>query len=274
MAFWYDGVFYEGDRLSLDPTDPALLYGATLFTTLRVYQTLDHPRTQWLSHLNRLKTSLEDFGWTMPDWDRLRFGTGCLDSPVRRITLFSDGREMVTGRDLPPDLAARQAQGIVAWVAGGVFDRVFDQGFDRDFDQGVHQGIHQARSLPQHKTGNYLLPWHRLQQAIRQGAQEAILVDKQQHWLETATGNLWGYAQGQWWTPPLESGILPGIERQYRSDRFQSLGQTVGEIPWTKDLIAQFTHLAYSNCVVEWVPIRQVIWGEDRFNYGLSNPTM
>ncbi len=244
MAFWYDGELHQGDRLSLDPTDPALLYGATLFTTLRVYETLDHPRTHWAEHQIRLQTSLEALNWQMPDWDRVRVGLEHFDRPVRRVTLFFDGREMVTGRDLPPDLAQRQATGIVAWVAQ---------------DQGL-------RSLPQHKTGNYLLPWHLMAQAARHGAQEAILADPQQQWLETATGNLWGYAQGQWWTPPLH-GILPGIERQHRTEILQSQGHRVVEMPWTKDLIAQFTHLAYSNCVVEWVPIRRVIWADRQLTY-------
>jgi branched-subunit amino acid aminotransferase/4-amino-4-deoxychorismate lyase len=239
MGFWYEGAFHEGAHLTLSPTDPALLYGATLFTTLRVYENLDHTRTQWSAHIDRLKTSLQTLGWVEPDWSKVRQGTQSLSTPIRRITLFSDGREMVTGRDLPPDLSDRQQSGIIAWVAPS-----------------------ERRSLPQHKTGNYLLPWHCLQQAAVQGAQEAILLDEQHHWLETATGNLWGYAQGQWWTPPLKDGILPGIARQQIVQHLSYQGKTVHEIPWDGATIAQFEGLAYSNCVVEFVPIRQVIWAD------------
>ncbi|HCF27363.1 MAG TPA: 4-amino-4-deoxychorismate lyase, partial [Cyanobacteria bacterium UBA11049] len=46
------------------------------------------------------------------------------------------------------------------------------------------------------------------------GAGEAILVDANGNWLETSTGNLWGWQNGCWWTPPLEAGILPGVVRQ------------------------------------------------------------
>jgi branched-subunit amino acid aminotransferase/4-amino-4-deoxychorismate lyase len=240
MRFWYDGSLQpEGASLSLSPTDPALLYGATLFTTLRVYGDLDDPRTQWSAHIDRLKTSLQALGWVEPDWIKVRQGAQSIATPVRRITLFSDGREMVTGRSLPPDLADRQQLGIVAWVAPK-----------------------ERRSLPQHKTGNYLLPWQCLQQATTHGAQEAILLDAQDHWLETATGNLWGYAQGQWWTPPLTDGILPGIARQQMIQHLNNQGKTVQESPWDGATIAQFEGLAYSNCVVEFVPIRQVTWGD------------
>jgi branched-subunit amino acid aminotransferase/4-amino-4-deoxychorismate lyase len=238
MSFWYDGGFHAGASLSLSPTDPALLYGATLFTTLRVYGNLDDPLTQWTAHIARLTKSLQDLGWAEPDWANVRQGAETIATPVRRITLFHDGREMVTGRELPPDLADRQRSGIIAWVAPP-----------------------ELRSLPQHKTGNYLLPWHLLQQAKTHGAQEAILPDPQGHWLETATGNLWGYAQGEWWTPPLKDGILPGIARQRIIQALQNHGKTVQEAPWTSATIAQFEALAYSNCVVELLPIRQVIWG-------------
>lgn len=245
MTFWYDGRLQpEGASLSLSPTDPALLYGATLFTTLRVYGDLDQPRTAWTAHLDRLNTSLKAFGWNAPNWDRVRTGTESLTTPIRRITLFPDGREMVTGRELPSDLADRQRLGITAWVAGA-----------------------EQRSLPQHKTGNYLLPWQCLQQAPQQGAQEAILLNAQGHWLETATGNLWGFGQGQWWTPMVESGILPGIARQQIIQQLQRQGLTVGETPWDAATIAQFETLAYSNCVVEVVPIREVIWGGERLAF-------
>jgi branched-subunit amino acid aminotransferase/4-amino-4-deoxychorismate lyase len=248
MGFWYDGSLQpEGASLALSPTDPALLYGATLFTTMRVYGDLDHPSTQWSAHIDRLKTSLQALGWAEPDWTRVRQGAQSIATPVRRITLFSDGREMVTGRELPPDLADRQQLGIVAWVAP-----------------------QDHRSLPQHKTGNYLLPWQCLQQAIAHGAQEAILLDAQNHWLETATGNLWGYAQGQWWTPPLTDGILPGIARQQIIQHLNNQGKTVREIPWDGETIAQFESLAYSNCVVEFVPIRQVIWGDRILQYNVD----
>jgi branched-subunit amino acid aminotransferase/4-amino-4-deoxychorismate lyase len=240
MRFWYDGSLQpEGASLALSPSDPALLYGATLFTTLRVYGNLDHSQTHWSAHIDRLKSSLQDLGWVEPDWERVRQGAEAIATPVRRITLFSDGREMVTGRELPPDLADRQQLGIVAWVAPK-----------------------ERRSLPQHKTGNYLLPWQCLQRAATQGAQEAILLDAQDQWLETATGNLWGYAQGQWWTPPLSDGILPGIARQQIIQHLNRQGKTVQEIPWDRTTIAQFEGLAYSNCVVELVPIRQVIWAD------------
>ncbi|WP_239651458.1 hypothetical protein [Neosynechococcus sphagnicola] len=65
--FWYDGELHTGTTLSLPLQDPGLIYGATLFTTLRVYGLqLDHPLTLWQLHCQRLQRSLEAFGWQPP----------------------------------------------------------------------------------------------------------------------------------------------------------------------------------------------------------------
>jgi branched-subunit amino acid aminotransferase/4-amino-4-deoxychorismate lyase len=237
-GFWYDGELVLADRLSLPIGDPALLYGATVFSTLRVYgNSLDHPLTQWQAHCDRLRTSVAAFGWVEPDWQRIRSGAQCLrtDDPVLRLTLFADGREWITGRGLPMDLAQRQEKGVIAWRADLVG----------------------TRSLPEHKTGNYLTPWLAQQQAQRQGAQEAILVDEQGQWLETATGNLWGWADGVWYTPA--GSRLPGLARAWLIQRLRAQSIEVRELPWTPDRVANFTAMAYTNCVVEVVPIRQLL---------------
>lgn len=133
--FWYNGQVIEGEMLNLTIKDPGLLYGATIFTTLRVYDSLEHPLTHWQAHCDRLRQSLQAFGWSQPNWQRLHQGAEMLSHyPVLRITLFADGREWVTGRFLPEDVETRQQQGITARLAEAQF----------------------CRSLPEHKTGNYL----------------------------------------------------------------------------------------------------------------------
>jgi 4-amino-4-deoxychorismate lyase len=247
VGFWYDGLWRSGDQISLSITDPGLLYGATVFTTMRIYGDLDDPRSAWAAHRSRLAQSQTAFGWTAPDWRRVAMGATQLAQhwPVLRITLFPDGREWITGRALPLDLAQRQQRGITAWVA----------------DQAIGQ-----RSLGQHKTGNYLTPWFGLHQAQQQGAQETILTDAQGHWLETGTGSLWGWHQGTWYTPPLggsphQPEILLSISRDRIIQGFQCQNRSVQEIPWDAALTADLTLIAYSNCVVEVIPIGQILNG-------------
>lgn len=234
---WYNGQLLTADTIALSQTDPGLLYGATVFTTLRVYgQHLD----QWQAHCQRLNYSLKAFHWQPPNWQQVRKGATLLAQsyPVIRITLFPDGREWITGRKLPPDLKQRQEEGITAWVAN---NSTF------------------SRHLPEHKTGNYLGSWLALQTAKEKGAQEAILVDENGNWLETSTGNLWGWKAGSWWTPVVNQA-LAGIARSRLLAFFRQQNIEVRQTVWTPEFVSTLEGLGYSNCVVQVIPIHTVIY--------------
>jgi 4-amino-4-deoxychorismate lyase len=239
--YWYNGELIDSHTLQLTLDEPALLYGATVFTTMRVYESsLTHPLTHYLAHLDRLKHSINNFGWQQPDWQRLERGIISLLSsfPVLRITLFPDGRELITGRNLPSDLTQRQQQGITAWIAQ---DEIF------------------RRDVASHKTGNYLGAYLALQKARQLGAQEAILIDRSGNWLETSTGNLWGWKDGCWYTPSLDCGILPGIIRSQLLLWLPKNSISVVENLWTPEFVKDLQILAYSNCVVEVIAIDRFV---------------
>lgn len=122
MPYWFAGQPYDRSEVTLAVNDPALLYGATVFTTLRVYQhNLDHPLTRWDDHIHRLRHALAAFQWPEPNWERVRQGSEVMQQsfPLVRMTCLPDGRELITGRSLPPDLENLQQQGIAAWLAAG-----------------------------------------------------------------------------------------------------------------------------------------------------------
>ncbi|HBB31944.1 MAG TPA: 4-amino-4-deoxychorismate lyase [Cyanobacteria bacterium UBA8803] len=249
--FWYNGTLIQGNRIDLAIDDPGLLYGATVFTTLRIYhESLDHPLTSWNAHCARLLHSLQAFGWQLPEWERLRQGAKTLlaSFPVLRIVIFPDGREWITGRPLPEDLRERQQQGVTAWLADGLEFR---------------------RSLPTYKTGNYLGGWLALQKAQLLGAKEAILVDDRGNWLETATGNLWGWQDGCWWTPPVAAGILPGVMRSQLIGWLTQKGLTVQEVTWDRELVKGFEAIAYSNSVMQVIPIHTLLNPQQLLRYPL-----
>lgn len=217
------------------------MYGATVFTTLRIYdRSLDYPLTNWKRHCDRLLSTIHAFGWQEPAWQRVRQGTEILlqDFPLLRVTIFADGREWITGRNLPADLTEKQQHGIaVSLVSGEEFQRF----------------------LPAHKTGNYLGAWLARTTAQQMATSEAILVDTTGNWLETSTGNLWGWQDGNWWTPPLAAEILPGVMRSQLINWLKSQNQSVIEKPWTPDVVENMEAIAYSNSIVEIVPIHSVL---------------
>jgi 4-amino-4-deoxychorismate lyase len=259
---WYCGKSIESQTIELAISDPGLLYGATVFTTFRTDRFVVGQDPRLLEevgdlkglHYDRLRSSLSDLGWHQPDWNQVRSGVEYLTPhfPVLRITIFPDGRELITGRELPPNLATWQQEGVTVIIA------------DRQF----------TRSLPQHKTGNYLAPWLALQQARDNNIQEAILTNDRGDWLETTTGNLWGYRDGCWYTQPLSVGILPGIARSQIMTRLQRENRSVSEIEWNPEWVKDLEAIGYSNSVVRFIPIHTVITSTGTLKYPPQHPAI
>ena len=247
--YWFNGELIDSEQIILKINAPELCYGATVFTTMRIYErSLNHSLTYWQAHCDRLSYSIETFDWQQPNWNHLRQGALALSNyfPVLRMAVFSDGKEWITGRNLPSDLKQRQDRGITAWVATDDLYR---------------------RELTRHKTGNYLSAYLSRNKALSLNAGEAILVDCQGNWLETSTGNLWGWRDGCWYTPSLDSGILPGIKRSHLLNHLQDNNISVKENIWTPEFVATLEAIAYSNCVVETIPIAKVLVGNDITKY-------
>ncbi|WP_024545454.1 aminotransferase class IV [Picosynechococcus sp. NKBG15041c] len=242
MGYWYKGTWYDGDNLCLKTDDPSFLFGATLFTTARIHHSsLDHPLGLWSDHGDRLRHSIQTLRWAAPNWDDIRRGAEKMASvaPVIRITLLHDGRELILGRSLPEQLKEKQQQGIKGWIA---------------------PALDYQRPQASFKTGNYLSAWQARQRALNQGAGEAILLNMHGQWLETATGNLWGFRQGTWYTPPLGE-ILPGVMRLYLQRQLTQCQIPFQEIPWDLELVQTFEAIAYSNSVVGVIPFQEILGG-------------
>lgn len=240
MGYWLAGKWHDSGEITLSITDPSLLYGATIFTTLRVFENnLFHPHSHWQAHGDRLRHTITDLHWPEPNWSEINQGAIEVAKyyPVVRITILSDGRELIIGRDLPVNLRQKQQQGIQGWVAT---DKIY------------------RRPMANFKTGNYLGAWRALKEAIAQDSGEAILVNQAGHWLETATGNLWGFDGETWYTPPM-SGILPGVMRSHLMHQLTLQGDVVVAEPWTLELVGRLRAIGYSNSVVGVIPFTSIM---------------
>jgi branched-subunit amino acid aminotransferase/4-amino-4-deoxychorismate lyase len=237
--YWWTGRLHSGNTLTLSLDDPGLIYGATVFTTLRIYhQNPQHSATALEAHLKRLALQVKALGWEAPAWEQVNLAVQTLASnyPVLRITLFPDGRELVTGRGLPPDLAQKQQEGVILLAVEG------------------------ARSWPDLKTGNYLVSFQAFRKAEAQGAQEALLT-QEGTWLETSRGNLWAWDGSQYLTPP-EEGCLAGIFRQQLLSRLVHLAIPHAVVSFTPERQRSFQAVGYGNSVVELLPVRGIIGAE------------
>ena len=254
--YWFDGAWYEGDQITLSITEPGLIYGATLFTTLRVYQgSLSHPLSHWSAHCERLQNSLIELGWPVCDWSEITIVSQQLAQvyPVLRLVIFPDGKVWITGRDLPQQLDHYQSEGISGWVAPS------------DPFQ---------RPIAALKTGNYLTAWLAFRSALQEEAREAILVNGVGHWLETSTGNLWGWRDDTFYTPPTDGQILPGVMRSQLLKYLQANHLSVQETVWDEALVQKLEGIAYSNSVVEIIPFQQIKMGEKTLTFDVQHPAL
>jgi para-aminobenzoate synthetase/4-amino-4-deoxychorismate lyase len=80
-------------------------------------------------------------------------------------------------------------------------------------------------------------------------ADDVVLVNERGQVTETSTANLAAHLDGTWWTPPLDAGCLPGIER----GRLVELGQ-LRERPLTPQDLRRAKALAVLNSLRGWRP--------------------
>lgn len=75
------------------------------------------------------------------------------------------------------------------------------------------QPMHSQDVFLKHKTTlrqRYDIAW---QAAEKEGAFDALFVNEKSHLTEGGRSNLFVRCRGQWWTPPLSDGVLPGVMR-------------------------------------------------------------
>jgi para-aminobenzoate synthetase/4-amino-4-deoxychorismate lyase len=87
--------------------------------------------------------------------------------------------------------------------------------------------------------------------ARRGDADDAVLVNERGEVTETTRANLAVRLDGQWWTPPLDSGCLPGVERA----RLIDLGRLRERVLVLADL-ARAEELAVLSSLRGWLPAR------------------
>jgi branched-subunit amino acid aminotransferase/4-amino-4-deoxychorismate lyase len=204
-AVWIDGRICRGEEARLSLFDRGARDGEGLFETLRIYG--GRPFA-WMRHLERLVVSAAVLGFPVPAspvtlrsaLDELLAAEGLTDA-VARITVtrgIPGGRPTRTGAwvEVEP-LAGRLWAGTRSGRASVVVSK-------RPFEPGP---------LGPHKTTSRLAYHLAREEARIAHADEALLVRPSGEVLEGTVSNLFVLRQAVALTPPLASGILPGVTR-------------------------------------------------------------
>ncbi len=237
MAVVYlNGRYVQAERAKVSAFDRGFSYGDGLFETIRAY-------AGWVfgleRHLARLKKGADQIGipFEPEPWRRVmaellrRNRLQAADASLRlTVTRGPD----VLGSLLPPDASLSPTLLLVT--------RPLDAGIAERQQVGIGTvTVHWGSPFNplQIKSLDYLYNMLAMAQAHREGAQEALFVDRDGTIVEGTTSNVFSVSKGMLTTPPESSGLLPGITREVVIELAKKEGLILREAPLPlQDLLA------------------------------------
>jgi len=203
--------------------DHGFLYGEGIYETLRTY---DRIPFLFGRHMDRLRESAGMLSLPVPLSD-----AGLRQEVDRTIAGLPDAAELYVrilltrgAGELNYSLTACPAPTLVVIVKPLVAPP------DRTFDAGIRLALVSVRRNPRAaldpaiKSNNLLNNALAMQEALRQGADEALMLNVDDEIAEGSQSNVFLVHDGCVETPPLAAGLLPGITREFVMDLCRELG--------------------------------------------------
>ena len=217
----YNGRICEVSENLLSPGHVGLLSGWGVFSTIRVF---DGVLFAFERHWARMKRDAEKLRVPFPP------APGELEQELLKLINANQA----------PNATLRV---VVVRNRGGLWE---GPGIDRDYDiiafttsvkdwgPNVRLGlVQQARHSASPFAGTKMLSWSFnliwLEDAQRRGYDEVVLLNERGEVSECTSANIFACCGNQVWTPPLNSGCLPGITRELLLNEVRTPGISVGE---------------------------------------------
>ena len=235
--------------------DHGFLYGEGIYETLRTYNSRPFLYDR---HMRRLRNSAAMMALEIP------FTDDQLASQIRDTTaaVNLNGEEayirvLVTRGvgELTYDIKATPTPSVVIIVKPLV------EPSEETYEQGVKVALvdvvrnHPASVNPMIKSNNLLNQALAGQEAIRRGAFEGVMRNYRGELTECTTANLFVVRDGVALTPPLESGLLPGITREFLFEVGRDVGVDVREKVLRDDDLFSAAEAFLTSTTREAVPI-------------------
>lgn len=253
MIFNLNGSFVDAERAKLACNDSAVLYGDSLFETLKAQD----GHIQFLDeHLDRLELAarLLKFPCDRPAMRRaLQETAKHLGAPLARLRLTLS-RGPMFGLALPPD------------GSGHFFINAapYQEPDSAERQRGVmcvfapNRRVNPLSHLPQLKGGNYADCLYAADYARHKGAREALFKTDDGQVLEGSTSNLFIIKNDILLTPPAGELVLAGIIRRQVLLAAKNLGLPAKEQPVTVDELYTADEAFLTNSLFGLLPIAQI----------------
>jgi len=258
---WMDGELVPWDDAKVHVLVHALHYGTGVFEGIRAYDTVDGTAVfRHKEHMERLHSSAKAYGieleWTVDqlmDAARLLIKENELEACyIRPLVYLGMGSLGVNPTGVPTQTS------IATWRWGAYLG-----------EEGLRSGItvrvsswrrldHQAFVPNAKGTGGYINSVLAKREAIRDGYDEAILLNLRGFVSEGSGENLFVVRNGLVSTPPVSAGILDGITRATIMELLEDDGYKVVEHELTRSDLYNADEMFFSGTAAEVTPIREV----------------
>lgn len=256
MWIYLNDRFVQKEHARVSVFDHGFLYGDGVYETLRVYQ----GRVFLLErHVARLRRSCELIGLELPIEDQtwIPILTELLDrnglqNAGLRVTISRGEGEM----GIDPRLCARPTVVVMAKPVVLYTDQQREQGIVLHL-ASVRRNPELAQS-PQIKSLSFLNNILAKQEAIRVGADDALMLNMDGYLSECTTSNIFFVKNQQLYTPAVDCGILKGITRDVVIELAHKLEVCVEEGRYTMEQLLQADECFITNTGIEIMPVSRI----------------
>ncbi len=268
---WMNGRLVDFEQATVHVMAHALHYGSGLFEGIRCYQTAAGPAIFRLQeHLKRLENSCKVYRMEIP-YTREQLTQACFDAVrsngleecyIRPIVFRGFGTVGINPLKSPVEVA------IAVWPWGRYLgDDAIEKGVDACVSSWRRSGMGSSPALAK-ATANYLNSQLIKMEAIANGYAEGIALDSNGSVSEGSGENIFLVQDGQLYTPPVSSSILPGITRHSVLTLAEESGLEVRRVAIPRGMLYTCDEAFFTGTAVEITPIRSV----DRVTIGDGTP--
>jgi branched-chain amino acid aminotransferase len=258
---WMDGEFVDLDNARVSVLTQTLHYGLGAFEGIRCYKLTDGGSAifRLKEHVRRLfdgtKILMMDTPFTEEQIIDAHVKTvqinnfkECYLRPIIYADVGSFGLAAIN-----PTRAAIIAREWGTYLGEGALDRGVRAKVSTFNRYHVNVGMVQGKLC-----GQYVTSILAKREALKQGFDEAVMLDTQGYVAECTGENIFAVKDGIVYTPPLNSPILPGITRDSVVRLAREMGLDVREEKFTRDYIYLCDEVFFTGTAAEVTPVREI----------------
>ncbi len=252
---YLNGSLIPRSQARVSVFDHGFLYGYGLFETMRAY----HGTIFLLErHLKRLLNSAAVIGLS-PELAEIDLAKACTDTLMANGLQDARLRLTVSRGEVDSFSGSGTSVAPTVLVTARSYQALPAQIYNKGFRVGASSFRRYSQSpLSRLKSANYLLNVLARKEAEAAGLDESLLLNERGLITEGSISNVFFVAHSGLVTPPVESGILPGITREVVMELADALGINVTEGEVRLEDMGQFGEAFLTNSVMEIMPLVEV----------------